>query len=103
MPVIRFHDQEEAREWKNIIEHFESIISTADDENKRLKEFCAAQVQTSQFWKRYAFERTRDTKLQEIALSSLQQVEREVARVNSVVPEFLKKMLNFLKQFQPGA
>ncbi len=102
MPIIRFHNREEAQEWNNIIEHFESIMSLAIQENTKLKEFCDAQLQTAQFWKRYAFERTSDTKLREIESSRLKQVETDVTLVESVVPDFLTKMLMLLKQFQPG-
>lgn len=103
MPIMRFHNREEAQEWNNIIEHFESIMSLAAQEDKRLKEFCDAQLQTAQFWKRYAFERTNDAKLREIASSSLEQVEANITVAESAVPDFLQKMLRFLKQFQPGS
>ena len=52
--------------------------------------------------RRYAFERTIDTKLQGIALSSLKQVESDGVLMDSVVPAFMNKMLSFLKLFQPG-
>ena len=102
MPVIRFRSKQEYQEWKNVIEHFESIVSLANQENKQLRQFCATQLQTAQFWKRYAAERTNDMKLRDIAQNSLQQVEAEIKLAETAVPHFLAKMLTFLKQFQTG-
>jgi flagellar motility protein MotE (MotC chaperone) len=103
MPVIRFRSKQEFQEWKNVIEHFESIVIMANQENKQLRQFCETQLKTAQFWNRYAMERTNDTKLRDIAQNSLKQVETEVRVAETTVPTFLAKMLTFLKQFQSGS
>jgi hypothetical protein len=102
MAVIRFRNKEEAIEWKNVIEHFESIVALAIEQSEQLKRSYDAQLQTAQFWKRYALERTNDAKLREIAMNSLKQVELDVRLADSAVPDFLTKMFTLLKQFQPG-
>jgi len=102
MPVIRFRNKQEYQQWKTVIEHFESMVSMADQENKQLKKFCETQLQTAQFWKRYATERTNDMKLRDIAQNSLKQVESEIKTADTAVPPFLSKMFMFLKQFQTG-
>ena len=102
MPAIRFRNKQEYHKWQNVIEHFESVASLATQENKHLKDSCRTQLQTAQFWKRYAMERTNDSKLRDIAQNSLKQVESEIKTADTAVPPFLSKMFMFLKQFQTG-
>lgn len=102
MPVIKFRNKEEAQEWKNVIKHFESIVELANEQSRLLKQSYDGQLQTAQFWKRYALERTSDSKLQAIALDSLKQIEIDAHLADSDIPHFLTRMSTFLKQFQSG-
>jgi len=102
MPVIRFSSKQEYQRWKTVIGHFESMVSLADRDNEQFKQFCTTQLQTAQFWNRYAMERTNDMKLRDIAQNSLKQVETEIKLTETAVPGFLSKMLSFLRKFQTG-
>ena len=100
MPVIKFRNNEELQEWKNAIESLQSIISLADQDAKLAKQFFNARLQTAQFWKRYTVERTSDNKLRQIASNDLNQLDTDSILLESVVPDSLKKMLAFLKQYE---
>ena len=100
MAIIRFRNKEDLEEWKRVVANFESMVALANQESEILKKFCESQLQSAQFWKRYAFERTNDAKLREIAVNGLKQVEIDTVLVDSAVPTFLEKLSKYLKECQ---
>jgi hypothetical protein len=100
MPIIKCRNKEEVQQWKNVISSFETMIQLANQESESVKLFCDSQLDMAKFWKQYAIERTNDSKLREIAINDLKQVESLVESVGSIVPDLLNKTFAFLKQLE---
>lgn len=100
MPVMKLSNQEEVQKWYDVIQNFEAMLTILNEDSQTLKKFCKSRLETAQFWKRYASERTSDTKLKEIASRDLEVVEIDIEFLDSVVPSKLEEILAFLKAYQ---
>ena len=101
MPTIKLGSSDEVQKWGNILHTCELLLTILNEEKETLETFCESRLQTAQFWKRYAYDRTADAKLREITSQDLAQVQLDIELLDSVVPTKLGEIVTLLKQYKP--
>jgi hypothetical protein len=100
MSSIRFETNADIAKWKKALGSMKNIVDLAKSEKRQFKQFCDREIETAQFWDRYARERTTDLKLREIASSELNRVITDVEMMNNEVIDLYEKVFNYLKNIK---
>jgi hypothetical protein len=100
MSSIRFESNDDIAKWKKAIENMGRILETAKSERRIVKKFCDSEIETAQFWARYARERTNDLKLRDIAAHDLNRVISNVEMMQGTTIDMYEKVLTYLKNIQ---
>jgi hypothetical protein len=100
MTIMKVNSPEDLEKWKKAIAFLESLIPFVEQDEKFVRNFYSMELESAKFWKRYAFERTNDIKLREIATNDLQLVLNYETQLDSLLPVSLRGVIDlFQKEF----
>ncbi|MEX1140287.1 MAG: hypothetical protein WEF53_13155 [Bacteroidota bacterium] len=82
-----------------MIQTIEVLVQTAESDAKFAKDHYTRSVEIAQFWRRYAFEKTSDKPLRQIAENDLKNLQDIDVLFDSIVPKSLRDFADSLKDF----
>ena len=100
MPTVMVPTKGDLEKWKNIVQTLGTMAGLAETEHRAMQNFFDGRLESAEFWKKYAFERTSDAPLRQIAQNDLDIVRHSDDIAESIVPGFIKQLADFLSQFE---